>query len=78
MRLQTAQREEIMQFPLNKAALLIALATLAPLPAPAQDLLPISIELGDVSPHRADGLVRLGRDYLLSRECPHAGAPVGV
>jgi NitT/TauT family transport system substrate-binding protein len=31
------------------AALLIAFTTIAPLPAPAQDLLPISIELGDVS-----------------------------
>jgi ABC-type nitrate/sulfonate/bicarbonate transport system substrate-binding protein len=38
-----------MQSRFTRAALLIALAALLPLPAPAQDLLPISIELGDVS-----------------------------
>src|SRR5262245_57315927 len=38
-----------MNFRLNKAALVVAFAALLPPPAPAQDLLPISIELGDVS-----------------------------
>jgi len=38
-----------MQFRLTRAAFLVALAALLPSSAPAQDLLPISIELGDVS-----------------------------